>query len=47
MMKPTKSPALLEVEADEVAGVAAMAMVAKLKKGMEIVRSRKAESSGS
>ena len=41
------SPALPEVEDDEAAGVAAMAMAAKLKKGMEITRNRKAKSSRS
>ena len=41
------SPALPEVEDDEAAGVAAMAMVVKLKKGMEITRNRKAKSSRS
>jgi len=39
--------ALPEVEDDEAAGVAAMAMAAKLKKGMEITRNRKAKSSRS
>ena len=40
------SLALPEVEDDEAAGVAAMAMAVKLKKGMEIARNGKAESSG-
>ena len=39
------SPALPEVEDDVAVGVADMAMAAKLKKGMEIARNRKAESS--
>jgi len=41
------SPALPEVEDDEAAGVVAMAMAARLKRGVEIARNRKAESSGS
>ena len=36
-----------EVEDEEAAGVAAMAMAARLGKGVEIARSKKAESSGS
>jgi len=40
------SLALPKVEDDEAAGVAAVAVAAKLKNGMEIVRNRKAESSG-
>ena len=38
------SPALPEVEDDEAAGVVAMAMAARLKRGVEIARNRKAES---
>jgi hypothetical protein len=37
---------LPEVEDNEVAGVAALAMAAKLKRGVEIARNRKAKSSG-
>jgi len=40
------SPALPEVEDDDAAGVAAMAMVARLKRGEEIARKKKAKSSG-
>ena len=40
------SPELPEVEDADAAGVAAMAMVAKLKRGEEILRKTKAESSG-
>ena len=39
-------PELPEVEDADAAGVAAMAMAAKLKKGMEIARNGKAKSSG-
>ena len=41
------SPELPEVEDGDAAGEAAMAMVAKLRRGEEILRKKKAESSGS
>ena len=41
------SPALSEVEDDEAAGVADMVTAAKLRRGVEVARSQKAESSGS
>ena len=40
------SPELPEVEDADAAGVAAMAMVAKLRRGEEIARKKKADSSG-
>ena len=40
------SPALPKVEDDDAAGVAAMAMVARLRRGEEIARKKKAENSG-
>ena len=40
------SPELLEVEDADAAGKAAMAVVAKLRRGEEIARKMKAESSG-